>query len=81
MAHSWMKRLFATAAVVTLSVGAMGVASAAPVAGMAVESTAQAAASHGLTQSVRWVVRGHRRVWVADRPVRRAPPRHILPHR
>jgi hypothetical protein len=69
MARSLLKSLLATAAAVTLSVGVVGAASAAPVTNIVAGNTAQATASHGMIQSVHWVRRGHHRVWVPDHPV------------
>ncbi len=69
MPRSLLKCLLATAAAVTLSVATVGAASAAPVTNIAAQNADQATASHGPIQSVHWVYRHHRRVWVPDRRV------------
>ncbi|MEJ1975954.1 MAG: hypothetical protein WDN49_07420 [Acetobacteraceae bacterium] len=67
MSRRLIQYLLSTAVVATVAFGAAGAASAAPVTNIASSGEAQAAASHSLTQSVHWVRRGHRRVWVPDR--------------
>jgi hypothetical protein len=57
--------IFSVALVATLSIGAIGTASAAPVTTAA--KALQATALPSPTQSVRWIWRHHHRVWVGGR--------------
>ncbi len=62
-----LKLRLAAAAVVTLTLGTIGAASAAPAIGTAhgVETHA-VVSSHDHATAVRWIYRHHRRVWVPD---------------